>query len=244
MSTLEKVKGLIEQGINYVYYPNCAGLTFEQLLNQPRWHAKDIQEVLTNVASEKGCEEADLDIDSYQVYKLSEEVDNIIYDGVKTAASSSLGILDITYMVRNFYENSCSKTLVSGYEKNVLARLDSQTCLFVNSEYELQEGDIIFRCKTINRNTVIDLYKTYVSPFSKLFTENEWKEILNSMNGIMVIPDVDVREQIAGEVEGTNPEAAKKISALSLKDGEQLNELIKMFWDHQIGYDYFKKLAK
>lgn len=153
-------------------------------------------------------------------------------------------ILNLTEKARNFYESTCSKTLVSGYEKNVLVREDNDNCLFVNSDYELQDGDVLFRCKTINQNIVIDLYKTYVSPFSKLFTEIEWKEILNSMNGIMVIPDVDVREQIAGEVEGTNPEAAKKISALSLKDGEQLNELIKMFWDHQIGYDYFKKLAK
>lgn len=243
MSTKEKVESLIDQGINYVYYPNCAGLTFEQLLDQPRWHAKDIKEVSINVASEKGCEEGDLDIDSYQVYDLSEELENIKYDGLKQSSSND-SILDLTYMVRNFYENSCSKTLVSGYEKNVLARFDSQSCLFVNSEYELQEGDVIFRCKTINRNTVIDLYKTYVSPLSKLFTEDEWKEILYSMNGIMVIPEVDVRDQIAGEVEGTIPEAAKKISALSLKDGEQLNELIKKFWDHQIGYDYFKKLAK
>lgn len=47
--------------------------------------------------------------------------------------------------------------MISGYERNVLVRDDFDNCLFVTSEYKLQPGDNIFRCQTINKQTVISL---------------------------------------------------------------------------------------
>lgn len=77
MSNKTKIKELLKKGVNYVYYPNCAGLTFEQLLEQPRWHAKTLSEVRDNIASERRCSVEDLDIDSYVFYDLEEELRNI-----------------------------------------------------------------------------------------------------------------------------------------------------------------------
>ena len=68
-----------------------------------------------------------------------------------------MNILELSKKAQNFYESTRTKTLFSGYEKNVLVREDAENCLFVNSEYVSQPGDIIFRCRTINQNTVIDL---------------------------------------------------------------------------------------
>ena len=66
-------------------------------------------------------------------------------------------MLKLSKKAQNFYENTRSKTLVSGYERNILVREDAENCLFVKSDYDRQKDDVIFRCQTINQNTIIEL---------------------------------------------------------------------------------------
>jgi hypothetical protein len=68
-----------------------------------------------------------------------------------------MNILKLSKVAQDYYESTRGKTLYSGYEKNILT--DGERCLFVKSDYEPAAGEVIFRCRTINQNTVIDLYK-------------------------------------------------------------------------------------
>ena len=68
-----------------------------------------------------------------------------------------MSILELSQKAQLFYEQSRKKRLYTGYEKNVLVRPDFENCLFVDAKYEPQPGDVIFRCKNMNGNTVIDL---------------------------------------------------------------------------------------
>ena len=72
-------------------------------------------------------------------------------------SKNKMEILKLSEKAQTFYESTRSKNLVSGYEKNVLTRVDQSNCLFVDSGYKPCPGDVIFRCRTINQNTVIDL---------------------------------------------------------------------------------------
>lgn len=77
MSNKTKIQELIKKGVNYVYYPYTAAPSFEQLLDQERWHAKTLSEVNENVASERRCSVEDLYIDSYVYYNLINELSDI-----------------------------------------------------------------------------------------------------------------------------------------------------------------------
>lgn len=100
MNNKTKIKELLKKGVNYVYYPNCAGLTFEQLLEQPRWHAKTLSEVNDNIASERRCSVEDLDIDSYVLYDLEEELWNIHVAKIKALKKPYFGkALDMIHSI-------------------------------------------------------------------------------------------------------------------------------------------------
>ena len=77
MSNKTKIKELLKKGVNYVYYPYTAAPSFDQLLDQERWHAESLSEVRDNIASERRCSVEDLDIDSYVFYELEEELRSI-----------------------------------------------------------------------------------------------------------------------------------------------------------------------
>lgn len=73
-------------------------------------------------------------------------------------SSPGPSVLKLAEKAQAFYEQGRSRTLVSGYERNVLVREDVQNAaLFVTANYEPQQGDVIFRCQTVNRETVITL---------------------------------------------------------------------------------------
>jgi hypothetical protein len=83
---------------------------------------------------------------------------------VPDAATSPKGMgnfmthpLELAEKAKKYYEEGRSRSVYSGYERNVLIRADYEQCIFVDSTYEPQPGDVIFRCKTINQSTVIEL---------------------------------------------------------------------------------------
>jgi len=65
--------------------------------------------------------------------------------------------LELAEKAKKYYEEGRSRTLYSGYERNVLTRADCEQCIFVDSTYKPEPGDVIFRCRTINQATVIEL---------------------------------------------------------------------------------------
>lgn len=144
-----------------------------------------------------------------------------------------MNILKLSQRARNYYDACRSKTLVSGYEKNVLVRIDSPEVLFVDANYELQPGDYIFRVKTLNLNTVVDL-KTRIPSVEEQalkgkFTREEWIEMLDRMNGILHTPGIPPREEIAGEI--TTPALEEKVRGLSDYEARMLLFAIRMFWN-------------
>jgi len=145
-------------------------------------------------------------------------------------------ILSLSAKAQQFYENTRSRGMVSGYERNVLVREDYENCLFVDSKYIPQPGDTIFRCRTMNQSTIIELAQSIptlpdleIIAMKGKFTEQEWKTILDSMNGLMHSPEIDPRDEIAGEVE--NPELEKKIQALGKTEGYALLKAVQAFWN-------------
>ena len=68
-------------------------------------------------------------------------------------------VLALSAKAQEYYEKTRGKMMISGYERNVLVREDFENCLFVNSDYELMPGDYVFRLKTVNRSTIIELKK-------------------------------------------------------------------------------------
>lgn len=153
-----------------------------------------------------------------------------------------MSILRLSAKAQAFYEASRSKYLYSGYEKNVLVRDDSDGCLFVDANYVPQPGDTIFRCRTINQNTAIDL-KTQVSADASTFalkgrfTTKEWIAMLGAMNGIMRTPELDPYKELLGEL--TNVELKEKIEALTLGVREALLRELERFWGYEIPFPVF-----
>lgn len=153
-------------------------------------------------------------------------------------------ILNLSAKAQEFYEKGRSRTLVSGYERNVLTRTDSENCLFVDANYILQPGDVIFRCQTINQQTVISL-KTAAPEAESLektclkgrFTSEEWRTMLNNMNGVQRTLEIDPRDEISGEIE--DMELVKKIKEMGKCEGEILFREIEKFWNNRIDFDDF-----
>ena len=155
-----------------------------------------------------------------------------------------MNILELSKKAQSFYENTRSKSLYSGYEKNVLVREDYNNCLFVDTNYQPQPGDTIFRLRSINGKTAIDL-KTQVPAEPSLeelalkgkFTREEWLVMLDKMNGVLHTPEIEARSAIAAEVE--NPEIEQKISLLSPVEGKILLREIQRFWNNNLNTDEF-----
>jgi hypothetical protein len=155
-----------------------------------------------------------------------------------------MNILELSKKAQSFYENTRSKSLYSGYEKNVLVREDYNNCLFVDSNYEPQPGDTIFRLRSINGKTAIDL-TTQVPEAPSLedlaikgkFTRDEWLEMLDKTNGLIFSPEIDPRSQISEEVE--NKRLEHKILILNPVEGEFLKREIQRFWNNNLNTDEF-----
>jgi|GEM_PF-5080147 len=155
-----------------------------------------------------------------------------------------MNILELSKKAQQFYENTRSKSLYSGYEKNVLVREDYSNCLFVDAGYEPQPGDIIFRLRSINGKTAIDL-KTQVPAEPSLedlaikgkFTREEWAEMLDGMNGVIHTPGMDPRTEIN---DGVKTRRLKhKIDILNPVEGEILLREIQRFWNNNLNTDEF-----
>lgn len=148
-----------------------------------------------------------------------------------------MSILNLSAKAQAFYEASRGRSLVSGYEKNVLVRDDSDSCLFVDATYNPQPGDTIFRCRTINQNTAIDL-KTQVpadaSSFALKgrFTTKEWIAMLGAMNGVTRVVGIAPRDELAWNIPN-NDALSNKIKALTLEEGEVLMSEVERFWQEE-----------
>lgn len=134
--------------------------------------------------------------------------------------------------------------MISGYERNVLARADFDNCLFVDAEYNPQPGDHLFRCKTINQQTVISL-KVSIPAEENLaeialkgkFTREEWLAMIEVTNGLMFTPDIDPRQELAGELDDDfERELIDKIEAMPLIEAKLLLREISDLWvnDHPV----------
>ena len=73
------------------------------------------------------------------------------------AKNMKTSVLLLSETAKNYYESCRSKTLVSGFEKYVIT--DGERALFVNSDYEPSEGEVVFKCETRHMETLIQLYK-------------------------------------------------------------------------------------
>lgn len=126
MNNKQKIKELLKKGVNYVYYPYTAAPTFDQLLDQERWHAKDLLEVRANVASIRRCSVEDIDIDSYVFYELSEELSNIRVTEIKALKKPYFGkALDMIHSItQDIYPHLPYEGEV-GYQKCSVKILDN-----------------------------------------------------------------------------------------------------------------------
>lgn len=161
-------------------------------------------------------------------------------------------VLNMSAKALQFYEKGRGRGIYSGYERNVLVRPDYPEALFVNSDYVPQPGDYIFRCDTMNQASRISL-KTYIQPSKPLdeialqgkFTKDEWMHILKAMNGVLSTPELDPREEIAGEVEDEveiSPERdalVSKIRGLDKLTGHLLLQVITEYWNAEIELNQF-----
>jgi hypothetical protein len=150
-----------------------------------------------------------------------------------------MNILQLSERAVKFYEASRPRNLYSGYEKNVLVRNDSESCLFVDARYMPATGDVIFRVSTINQATKIDLKYSAPeeSPLRGKFSREEWIEMIDKMNGVLASSEIDPREEVAGELE--NDELAAKVRELSKQEGEALLTSIAGFWDNEKALENF-----
>lgn len=146
-------------------------------------------------------------------------------------------ILELSRKAQDFYEKTRGKSVYSGYERNVLIREDFDNCLYVDSTYVPQPGDTLFRCRTLNQQTVIEL-KIQVPEAESLnkialkgkFTGGEWLNMISHMNGILRTPGMDPRDELAGEMESS--ELLEKIKALTKVEAEILLREIETFWNN------------
>lgn len=154
-----------------------------------------------------------------------------------------MNILELSKKAQEFYESARTKSIISGFEKNVLARADYDNCLFVKADYVPVMGDCIFKCRTINSATVIDLYVNGLADFdlrkiafAGLFLNSEWKEILNNMNGIIIDFNMDLEAQL---IDGLQENTARKIVSLSRIEIYMLIFEIISFWRYHKNFDDF-----
>lgn len=147
-----------------------------------------------------------------------------------------MNTLKLGEIALDYYDSLKPRNVYSGFEKNILIREDSNVCIFVTSDYVPQEGDVIFRCQIRNGKTDIQLYRNKTV---RLLSKEEWQLLLNSMNGIIIQEEMDVRQGLSFEVEDTDPELAKKIRSLSIDEAKRIYSDVKKFWDREIGFDYF-----
>lgn len=144
-------------------------------------------------------------------------------------------ILSLSAKAQTFYESGRSRTMISGYERNVLVRDDFDNCLFVDSDYRPQPGDNIFRCQTINQQTVISL-KISIPKQPDLaeialkgkFTHDQWLAMLKATNGLLFSTVIDPRDEITGEVD--TPDLQHAIQSLTKAEGQILAQQIQLFW--------------
>ena len=67
---------------------------------------------------------------------------------------------DIMYyseLAEEYYETACPKFAINGYEKNVLIDTDTERCIFISGDIELNEEQLLFRCKRSRGKTIINL---------------------------------------------------------------------------------------
>ena len=67
---------------------------------------------------------------------------------------------DIMYyseLAEEYYEAACPKFAINGYEKNVLIDTDTERCIFISGDIELDEEQLLFRCKRSRGKTIINL---------------------------------------------------------------------------------------
>ena len=147
-------------------------------------------------------------------------------------------ILQLSAKAQQFYEQGRPRNMISGYERNVLTRHDFDNCLFVDAEYTPQPGDTIFRCKTINQKTIISL-KTSIPESENLveislkgkFTREEWLAMLEVTNGLIFSPELDPRQNLAGELDDDyERELIEKIEQMSVMEAKMLLREISLFW--------------
>lgn len=153
-------------------------------------------------------------------------------------------ILILSKMALEYYESGRSKTLVSGYERNVLTNQDHEECLFVNSDYIAQPGDVIFRCSTVNQQSRIELKEERtrelgigIFALKGKFTSEEWIYMLDKLNGVMRPYDIPGKKIL--EIEFDNTEIYEKISKLNDLEGEILLREIEGFWSKRQNTDAF-----
>lgn len=65
-------------------------------------------------------------------------------------------ILQLSGVAQAYYESLRSNTLVSGGERYVLT--DGKNCLFVPPSYPIAPGQAMFRCRTRQGGTEIELF--------------------------------------------------------------------------------------
>lgn len=74
---------------------------------------------------------------------------------------------DIMYysgLAEEYYETACPKFAMNGYEKNVLMDTETERCIFISGDIELNEGQLLFRCKRSKGKTIINLRNNIRKP--------------------------------------------------------------------------------
>lgn len=66
-------------------------------------------------------------------------------------------ILELSKKAQDYYNGLRALTCASGWEKYVLT--NGETCMFVDSNYEPQAGEVVFYLQTRMRNTMCELHK-------------------------------------------------------------------------------------
>ena len=159
MSNKTKIQGLIKKGVNYVYYPYTAAPSFDQLLEQPRWHAESLSEVRDNIASERRCSVENLDIDSYVFYSLEEELRNIRISEIKELKKPYFGkALDMIHSITTDIYPHLPYEGEIGYHKCSVRILDNDygtVWVKWGDEYNCELKDLPFLALTTIADTII-----------------------------------------------------------------------------------------
>lgn len=159
MSKKEKIKELIKKGVNYVYYPYTAAPSFDQLLDQERWHAKTLSEVRDNIASERRCSIEDLDIDSYVFYELSEELSNIRVTEIKALKKPYFGkALDMIHSItQDIYPHLPYEREIGYHKCSVRILTDDHATIWVKwgDKYNCELKDLPILALTTIADTII-----------------------------------------------------------------------------------------